>query len=305
MSKSGRKFEEAVCRFAKTLDPNAEVIFDHNVLDRDTGTPRQCDVWINAKFGGHWPISILVSCKDHKRKLNIGDVGEFANEVHSTSASTGVIYSSSGFTQQAIKKAQSNGLACCRLYQGEPADIPEIIWFESYTCKVRVSLTLKTDLRSSRITTWNDLFDCVAVDEQGEQKVIDILTNVYVDSEKKIVSEVKNTKSFPTDWQNNVTIFNVNGIDEIKFQVFCKWVKYRARQEAHLIKGSYCLSDGSFTGSIFGPPVDTQSEDPGDNWVEINDEEGLLVKNAAIMILYKGDMEAALRNIIGSKPLYQ
>jgi hypothetical protein len=93
MIKPGREFEEAVYTFAKALDPTAEILFDHSVLDRDTGKPRQCDVWINAKFGGHWPISILVSCKDHNRKLHVGDIGAFCDEVRSTGASTGVISS--------------------------------------------------------------------------------------------------------------------------------------------------------------------------------------------------------------------
>ena len=60
MSKPGRDFEEAVYAFANTL--KAEVLFDHQIPDRDTGELRQCDVWINAKFGEHWPLSILVSC---------------------------------------------------------------------------------------------------------------------------------------------------------------------------------------------------------------------------------------------------
>ena len=33
----GREFEEAVYAFVNTLDPSAEVIYDHRVLDRDSG----------------------------------------------------------------------------------------------------------------------------------------------------------------------------------------------------------------------------------------------------------------------------
>src|SRR5437870_2697652 len=98
-NKPGRKFEEAVYAFAKALDASAEVLFDHKVKDRDTGESRQCDVWINAKFGGHWPQSIIVSCKDHKRKLHSGDVGTFCDEKRSTNATMGVMYSRSGFTK--------------------------------------------------------------------------------------------------------------------------------------------------------------------------------------------------------------
>jgi predicted helicase len=125
----GSEFEEAVYHFAQKLDPSAEVLFNHSVPDRDTGEPRQCDVWINAKFGGHWPLAILVSCKDHKRKLHSGDIGTFRDEVRSTGASTGIIYSRADFTEPGLRKAQANGFPCCRIYQREPADIPESFFF--------------------------------------------------------------------------------------------------------------------------------------------------------------------------------
>ena len=154
----GLAFEKAVYAFVNTLDPKAEVLFDHKVPDRDTGTPRQCDVWINANFGGHWPLSILVSCKDHKKKLNISDIGTFKDEIHSTGASTGVIYSKSGFTKPAIEKAKSSGIACCRLYENEPADIPDLFTFESYAFTPQVKLALESNVENTMIKTWGDIF---------------------------------------------------------------------------------------------------------------------------------------------------
>lgn len=157
--KPGRRFEEAVYAFAKTLDPAAEVLFDHRVKDRDTGEPRQCDVWINAKFAGHWPLSILVSCKDHKRRLNAGDIGAFCDEKRSTGASNGVIYSKSGFTKPAVTKAQINGISCCRLYDNEPSDPPASFWIEHFACKPVIQVSLFTNPTEFRLTTWNDLFN--------------------------------------------------------------------------------------------------------------------------------------------------
>ncbi|MCF7956642.1 MAG: restriction endonuclease, partial [Phycisphaerae bacterium] len=125
MTGSSKQFEKDVWAFANTLSTSAEVLFDHKVMDKDTGSQRQVDVWINAKLGNHIPISILVSCKNYKRKLDITHIESFIAEVHSTSASTGVIYSSSGFTKPALKKAESHGMACCRLFRNEPTDIPK------------------------------------------------------------------------------------------------------------------------------------------------------------------------------------
>ena len=60
----GRTFEEAVLRFAKAINPDAKVLFDHRVPDVVSKPPCQCDVWIETLVGGHWPITIYVSCKD-------------------------------------------------------------------------------------------------------------------------------------------------------------------------------------------------------------------------------------------------
>ena len=171
MARRGEDFERAVHAFVQTLDPTAKVLFDHKVCDRDTGTFRQCDVWIEARFGRHLPMSILVSCKDHARKLDIGEIGTFCDEVRSTSATMGVIFSRAGFTKQALDKAKVNRLACCRLYQGEPADLPGIVWFDEFVCNQAISLRMLSGLNGHDIRVWNDVFDLTCHD--GGPKVLD------------------------------------------------------------------------------------------------------------------------------------
>lgn len=193
--KAWRDFEEAVFAFVKTLDPSAEVLFNHKVPDRDTGTLRQCDAWINAKFGGHLPISILVSCKDYNsKKLDIGDIGTFCNEVRSTGASTGVIYSHIGFTQPALDKAKANGLSCCRLYRNEPADIPQVISISQFVCTLNVEFKLVTDLRLSNFKTWNDLFDVYVKTPDGDKTILDIIIINIADMEDKACERVREKK---------------------------------------------------------------------------------------------------------------
>ena len=63
MDKPSEQFEKDVWAFVKALDPSATVLFNHKVQDINTKTPRQVDAWINAKYGGHIPVAILVSCK--------------------------------------------------------------------------------------------------------------------------------------------------------------------------------------------------------------------------------------------------
>ncbi len=170
---TSREFELAVHNFASAINPSATVIFDHKVYDRDTGTPRQVDVWIETKIGGHWPISILASCKLQKRKVNISQVGTFCDEVRSTGAGYGVIYSSSGFTKSALAKAKANGLACCRLYRGEPADLPAALYFRSYLSKTMVQLSLPSAITIDGVRTWNDLFDLPVTMGEGQTTMLD------------------------------------------------------------------------------------------------------------------------------------
>ena len=80
MARKGKQFEDAVHRFAKAINPEAKVFFDHHVPDREAGTPRQCDVWIETTIGNHWPIAIYVSCKDYRRKLDISHIDNFIRE---------------------------------------------------------------------------------------------------------------------------------------------------------------------------------------------------------------------------------
>jgi hypothetical protein len=307
MSRLGRKFEEAVLAFAKTLDPSAEVLFDHKVPDRDTGTLRQCDVWINAKFGGHWPLSILVSCKDRKesqRKLDIGHIEKFCNEIRSTGATMGVIYSNVGFTEPALKKAKANDIACCRLYQNEPADIPDSIWFEHFASNTDVKLILDTNLRGSGLETWNDLFDIEIESDDGSTTILDVISTAFANGEDRTILKAKEIGSFPPDWKTDLA-FKVDEIEgELHIQVLGRWKQYRARLEATLLNGSYCLSDNSFKGSQRGPWIDVKSAHPGESWTEITDRNFDPPSNRIIAILSRGDVKTALREGYGPKALY-
>lgn len=309
MSKPGYEFEKVVYAFVEALDPSAQVLFNHKVRDRDTNTLRQCDVWINAKFAGHWPLSILVSCKDHTRKINISDIGAFCNEVRSTGASTGVIYSKSGFTKPAVAKAKANGLACCRLYQNESPDIPKAIWFEHFACTPSVSLILKTDLRGSKFETWNDLFDIR--DDDTKTTILDIISEAFINSGDQIVSEhkelfLKKHVSFPEDWIAELS-FTMDGIEEeIQIQIWGRWKRYHARLEANLLNGSYCLTDESFKGQQIGPSIDVKGKHPGEHWEEIVEKDFSLPSNMILAVLYHpSGTKNQLHEVMGPKRLWQ
>src|SRR5262245_60861561 len=97
-----RQFEKAVARFVAALDPKARVRHDVRPLDKHTRKPRQRDIWVDTSIGGVIPLSILISCKRYKRRLDQQHVDAFHGELLSSGANKGVLYSYSGFTSDAI-----------------------------------------------------------------------------------------------------------------------------------------------------------------------------------------------------------
>lgn len=303
MPRAGRDFEEAVYRFASTLDPSAEVIFDHMVPDRDTGEPRQCDVWINATFANHWPMSILVSCKDKGRNLHVGDIGAFLDEKRSTGATMGVIYSPKGFSENALKKAKANSIACCRLYRDEPGDIPPSIYLEQYTCNPQVQLVLFSNTNLSGVTTWNDLFDVEVEAPENRQTLLDLVETAYKQSESAVVEQAGQDASFPEDWTRDLGIELDNG-EILLLRILGRWNCFRAQMKASLLSGSYSFDNDSFVGTVTGPSIDTYSSHPGKGWERVTDSDLRLPANSMVFILSQGNLKERLRSESGPKSIF-
>lgn len=300
----GKGFEVAVHHFVQSLDPSAEVLFDHKVEDRDSKTMRQCDVWINTKIGGHWPISILVSCKDHKRKLHVGDIGSFADEIRSTGASTGVIYSRHGYTQPALQKAKANGIACCRLFANDKADIPDAIMFEQYTCNPFFRFVIHNNPDPSRFRAWNDIFNAEVENCGKIQQIVEILEEAYLEGQVKSIEEGNKKNRFPLDWTNELVMTGDEIGGQLRITMIAGWNRYMARVEGLLLNGSYSISNSTFQGSISGPAIDTWSPDPGQGWVRVEGKD-VLPSNRILMILgfQGGKLKDHMRARIGSSPL--
>ncbi len=300
-----RRFEEAVLRFAKTLDPSSEVLFDHSVPDRETGVPRQCDVWINARFGGHWPLSIYVSCKDRRksqRKLGSPDIDNFYAETIARQASMGVIYTNTGFAKPALEKAAKLHISCCRLYQRESADIPAAVWIAQYVCRPGIMVEVTEKPTEWPHTKWNDIFDIRLDNEPGNASVMDVIGTDFLASEQVVYDAVKKKGAPPDDWQSQYTVAEVGWKGSLVFTVYGHWKVYKAQTEGHLLDGSYVLGEnGGFQGRIEGPSIDMQSAHPGPHWVETAPEEMRSQTSRLGMVFYATDFEQSIRRSIGEK----
>lgn len=307
MSNEGRKFERDVWNFVKALDPSAKVLFNHKILDKDTGTPRQVDAWISSKYGGHIPISILVSCKNRKRKLDITHIESFASEVRSTRASTGVIYSSSGFTKPAIEKATAYGLSCCRLFRNKPGELPKSLVFWQYVCYPRVKVAIpNTEIKKlieRNIESWSDL---LTIRTTESNSLIDEIVQELSKREEWCIRQNRNNKDcvVPQAWWAEYTVsLEEDPLFKFKLRLIGRWEIYRAKLEYYIIDGSYCYSNKSFVGSIATPTLDTQSSHPGPGWELIERDKIFSSPIQGAFIFVHGNIKKQILEDSKHKPL--
>lgn len=298
MKKKGKQFETAVYEFVKKLAPDSKVLFDHKVPDRDTGSLRQVDAWVETNIANHYALSILISCKDYARKVNITHIDAFLGEVRSTGASTGIIYSRNGFTKTAIKKAKVNGMNCCRLYENRLADIPEILTFSTFYSTPKFCLRCESPPSGTHV--WGDLLDL----EIGEnrQQLQDVLIQKLQQTQNEISLSDQNNRDKLPDIKSGIislkaedgAILTVAG--DISFRHF------EARLHAHLVDGSYCINNNSFVGSISTPFIDLREDEPGPGWTEISADSTAL-PDKAIWIRARIEFSDDIFHQIRSRPI--
>jgi hypothetical protein len=293
-----RRFEEAVASFLQALDPSAKVTHDVTTADRETGLPRQRDVWIETTFGGHLPLTILVSCKRTKAKISQQEMDAFRGELMASSASLGVLYSAVGFTVPAITKATKLGIACCMLLEDCPADLPGMLRFDGYCFRERVRLTLRGD--PNAFATMSELFDLAVDDDGARSTVIARLLRHYEAAKPDINGRA--SWGLPPTWSAAIEVSADGSLVPLQIQLDAAWRTFRSRREAWLVNGSYCFNNEDFKGSYSTPAVDRLSDHPGPGWEEIDFGDVVLTGNRAWLIFHGGDWEPTLRNSVGSHP---
>lgn len=296
MGKPGREFERAVYEFVRTIGPNATVYFDHKVPDCNTGTPRQVDVWVEAKVMNHFPQTFAISCKDHKRPLNISHIGTFLEEVRSTGASSGIIYSRSGFSKNALKKARANGVSCCLLLQNDSPPIPECLFVRSFLAQPQAGIDVRqrTGVFES-IATWGDLF-ALRVDTKGKTTTaLELIEEGYASLETELLDGARGGDLNPPSGSSECTICQDGDSESrltVRLQIF--WRYYSGRLEAQFMNGSYCFDNKHFAGTQFGPTIVLKGDSPGPGWEPVNNIDLKNVKRGMLAILYSPDIAAGL-----------
>src|SRR5216684_2445429 len=107
MAKAGDEYRELVGELMASLDPGSAVKTEQWITGPDG--ERDMDVEVRGKLNGV-PHFILVECKDHVRPIGIGFVDAFESKIRDLTPNRAIMFSNSGFTQDALKKAKRVGI---------------------------------------------------------------------------------------------------------------------------------------------------------------------------------------------------
>lgn len=302
--KDWEQFENAVATFLQALEPTATAKRDVRIPDRDTGEPRQYDVWVEKKLGGHIPLKILISCKRHKRKLNQHHIDSFSGELRSSGADKGVIYSYSGFTKPALKKCKRLGISACQLYQNQKSDLPEGILLYAYCCrsKMTIGLLYNTEI-PSKYTVWNDLLNQEFTDKKSKQFFIDFLIFKIEELEQKAVREKVSNEPFPPQKKDRFWVRDEEG-NELGIEILVDWEVFEAEIGASIVNGSYSITDRDFKGAQTIPSINGSGPDPGPGWVLLRPPYKLKTPGVTV-IQHKQNMSKPIREHLGPMLLRQ
>ena len=128
--------------------------------------------------------------------------------------------------------------------------------------------------------------------------ILDVLVKALLEEGDKIAAEITENLSIenhrlPRNWASEVA-FDLHETDRLRIQVIGIWKLYRARTEASLLNGSYCLTDNSFKGEMVGPAIDTQGSHPGEQWELITDNDFVLPTEFSLINVPVGLLSAII-----------
>ena len=107
MAKAGSEYEKLAALVAKALDPGADIKTGQWVEGPDG--KREVDVEVRGTVEGK-PHFIQIECKDWKAPVDIQAIDNLDSKRRDISADAAILYSNSGFTKKALRKAERIGI---------------------------------------------------------------------------------------------------------------------------------------------------------------------------------------------------
>jgi hypothetical protein len=107
MAKAGDFYRELVGTVMAALDSNSAVKTEQWITGPDGERDMDVEVRGTLKGVAHF---ILVECKDHARPIGIGLIDSFESKIRDLKCDRAIMFSNSGFTRDALKKANRVGI---------------------------------------------------------------------------------------------------------------------------------------------------------------------------------------------------
>lgn len=99
-----RKYEQEIKTFLAAMDRNAHVEHNARIVGRLSHAPRQIDVLARGTVVQQ-EITVVAECKRYKRTVGIETVDQFIGKLLDLGAERGILYSYSGFSKLAVRRA--------------------------------------------------------------------------------------------------------------------------------------------------------------------------------------------------------
>ncbi|MGW0837310.1 restriction endonuclease [Streptomyces prunicolor] len=100
-----RAYERQIAEVLAAVDPNASVRHNASIVGYISGVPRQIDALAVGTIAGQ-KLKIVAEAKCRSRKVNIEMIDGFVGKLLDLGAERGIFYSSAGFTEGAIGRAE-------------------------------------------------------------------------------------------------------------------------------------------------------------------------------------------------------
>jgi hypothetical protein len=107
MAKAGSEYEELVALVAKAIHRDAEIATGKWVEGPDG--KREVDVEVRGTIDGR-PHFVHIECKDWKQPVDIKEIDNLDSKRKDLSADAAILFSNSGFTKKALRKAERVGI---------------------------------------------------------------------------------------------------------------------------------------------------------------------------------------------------
>jgi hypothetical protein len=234
MAKAGDEYQDLVGAVAKALDPGAEVTVGRWIVGPDGR--RDMDVEIRGSIEGA-PFFVQIECKDWSDPVGVSVVDALDSKRRDLSADKAIIYSNSGFTAPALRKAARVGIEMASALKAGDVLVRFEVW-KHLVAKllsidsVRVLLHPPSGYESAVPDNWN--VEKLFLNELPFQNWLSGLSRrLLQEHEQKTQVTFKCTLKPHSGWKYEETRISVAAL-QVHFECSRRWVGQMVREDATL-----------------------------------------------------------------------